>query len=180
MSNDGLEDANGKVTPIFQKKRYFVLAPILVGLLSLGCDGPSSTPTIQRSLRARPPAITGKWHRKYHDKLGYPGIANIEFFESGDFSVSTVVDRSYKINIAGVDMGTQKDMRRESDSGTYKFIDNNHIKMGSVKGSVIYELISFSDKMLVLKEPDSTDQWTAGFETPPDAPGLLGKLPVEP
>lgn len=33
-------------------KRYFVLALLLLALLSLGCNGPSSTPTVKESLKA--------------------------------------------------------------------------------------------------------------------------------
>jgi hypothetical protein len=147
-------------------------------LLSLACNGPSSTLT---SLGGRP-RISGKWHLKYHDKQGYPGLENVEFFEGGDFSFSNFVDRSYKKVQMGHDFGTINDMFRESGAGTYKFIDNSHIKMetaGMGGFSEVYELVSLSDKKLILKGPDSTEEWIAGYEAPPTTPGSLEKLPVE-
>jgi hypothetical protein len=143
------------------------IAPFAASLLLLGCSSTPTPTTFQQSIKAVTKLadprskMVGKWHRKYTDQLfGHPSLDNIEFFASGDYSLSTITDPSFH----SAYVNTEMPLRTSSGAGTYKFIDDSHIKFDEGIGSEIYELVSVSDKELLLKNGNGTRKWVAGFE----------------
>ena len=106
-------------------------------LLLLGCNKSSSPAptTSQQSVKAVPssvnghPKIVGKWHWNYTSRLGQVSVDNLEFFESGDFSVSTLKQSSFN--------GGRP--QSSTGAGTYKFIDSSHLKLDTGFGGEIYQ-----------------------------------------